>query len=330
VTLGNALSTVIVGIPQCPPAPVFARPSKSNEVAEILKVRDAAQVWLTNVLLLPGARDSPTVRQFLCYGANTVPAQYQGIQWITPHHLVSGGSQTQLQQQKQGSHASRGVDELEMDDMFGYDDGLGGDGGDDEEDDEEDDYDEDAEYFNASERYQPTMEPVTHDDMMDINNADDVEMIEDVGSFAQSMGASHLGRSLQLQAEMARYKQQNSNVASVHTMQQGLKIGSGSNASTASSLGSQGGGAGDGGGANSSSGNVGGVVGGIGNAVENSIIQQKEAAVQGLSDSFYQKSPVSAPRLDSFKLIKVVGKGSFGEFFYCIVGKIVKFFCFHE
>jgi hypothetical protein len=54
--------------------------------------------------------------------------------------------------------------------------------------------------------------------------------------------------------------------------------------------------------------------GGIGNAVENSMIQQKEPTVEGLSDSFYQKSPVSAPRLDSFKLIKVVGKGSFGEF----------------
>lgn len=309
VTLGNALSTVIVGIPQCPSAPVFARPSKSNEVAEILKVRDEAQVWLTNVLLLPGARESPTVRQFLCYGANTVPAQYQGIQWITPHHLV----QMQQQQEKQGGHAAaRGVDELEMDDMFGYDDGLGG-GGDDDvgDDDEEDDYDEDAEYFNASERYQPTTEPVTHDDMMDMNNADDVEMIEDVGSFAQSMGASHLGRSLQLQAEIARFKQQNSNnnnnsstnLATVHPMQQGLKIGSGTHISTASSLGSQGGGAGSGG------------VGGIGNAVENSIIQQKEAAVQGLSDSFYQKSPVSAPRLDSFKLIKVVGKGSFGKVF---------------
>mmetsp|Transcript_12069 Transcript_12069/g.22591 ORF Transcript_12069/g.22591 Transcript_12069/m.22591 type:complete len:706 (+) Transcript_12069:140-2257(+) len=326
ITLGNALSTVIVGIPQCPSAPVFTRPSKSTEMAEILKVRDEAQVWLTNVLLLPGARESPTVRQFLCYGANTVPAQYQGIQWITPqHHLVSGaGVQLQSQQQKQAIHTPRGDDELEMDDMFGYDDGLGGDhdgNGHDDDDDEDDDYDEDAEYFNATERYQPTMEPVTHDDMMDMNNAEDVEMIEDVGSFAQSMGASHLGRSLQLQAEMARYKQQQqqqqqqhtANVASIPPrQQQGLKIGAEANVSTSPSITCQGGigpstmNGGSGGG---------GTVGGIGNAVENSIMQQKEAAVQGLSDSFYQKSPVSAPRLDSFKLIKVVGKGSFGKVF---------------
>ena len=261
VTLGNALSTVIAGIPQCPPAPSFAQPS--NEVSDILKVSHAAQAWLANALLFPGARESPAVRQFLTFGANMVPAQYGEIQWITPSDY-----------------------ELEMDEMFSYDDVSS--------DDEEDDYVDDNEFFSATERYQPTIEAVTQNDIMDFhNNADDVEMIEDVGSLAQSMGASHLGRSLQLQAEVSGYRK--GNVAPPQA-QQGLNIGRGSGTSI-SSTGSGG------------IGGIGGIGGGIGNAVAG--IQQ-ESVVEGLSDSFYQKAPISLPRLDSFKMIKVVGKGSFG------------------
>ncbi len=37
--------------------------------------------------------------------------------------------------------------------------------------------------------------------------------------------------------------------------------------------------------------------------------------VEGLGDSFHRTVPVSAPRLDSFRMIKVVGKGSFGKSF---------------
>lgn len=104
------------------------------------------------------------------------------------------------------------------------------------------------------------------------------------------MGASHLGRSLQLQAELSNYKK--SNVSSAQS-QRGLGIGREMNAVSS--------------GAHSG-------MGGIGNMVENAGIQQ-EASVEGLSDSFYQKTPISAPRLDSFKMIKVVGKGSFGKVF---------------
>ena len=52
-------------------------------------------------------------------------------------------------------------------------------------------------------------------------------------------------------------------------------------------------------------------VGGIGNSLEQAA--GADSKVEGLSDSFFQKKPVSAPKLDSFKMIKVVGKGSFGE-----------------
>ena len=54
--------------------------------------------------------------------------------------------------------------------------------------------------------------------------------------------------------------------------------------------------------------------GGIGDAMakaEND--PQFQPHVEGLGDSFYRKAPVCAPRLDSFKMIKVIGKGSFGE-----------------
>jgi hypothetical protein len=295
VTLGTALSTVIAGIPACPATPIFTHPSSSNEVMDILKVRLEAQNWLTNVLLFPGARESPAVRQFLCYGANSVPAQYQGINWITPNDVASASNvHVPLQTSNaSGSHEhEHDVDEheLQMDDMFGYGD-AGEHDDDDDEEDEDDDYDDDADFFSATERYQPTVEAVTQDDMMDLqNNADDVEMIEDVGSLAQSMGASHLGRSLQLQAELTNYKKSNVSSAQTH---QGLNIGRGMNeVPAASGFGGFG-------------------KGGIGNAMQNAGIQP-EAAVEGLSDSFYQKAPISAPRLDSFKMIKVVGKGSFG------------------
>lgn len=126
------------------------------------------------------------------------------------------------------------------------------------------------------------------------NNVDDVEMIENVGSLAQSLGASHLGRSLQLQAELAGGKKTVSG-QQPPVVQQGFNIGN-----TTVSRGEKGADMGRG-------------SGGIGNAVKNSGIQ--ETFVDGLSDSFVQKTPISAPRLDSFKMIKVVGKGSFGKVF---------------
>ena len=38
-----------------------------------------------------------------------------------------------------------------------------------------------------------------------------------------------------------------------------------------------------------------------------------QAHIQGIGDSFHRTAPVSAPKLDSFNMIKVIGKGSFGE-----------------
>jgi hypothetical protein len=54
----------------------------------------------------------------------------------------------------------------------------------------------------ASVRYKPTDEAVTDEDMDIMQSAGEVEMVDDIGSLAQSLGASHLGRSLQLQSQI--------------------------------------------------------------------------------------------------------------------------------
>lgn len=316
VTLGNAVSSVIGGAPTCPSAPAFdASDNTSRDIEEMIKVRNAAQSWLSNILLFPGARESPAVRQFLCYGANHVSPQYQGMRWITFTHTHSAVSTsapvntttannntttTGHNHLESHQHHKGEADEWEMDEMFGYGDGPADDDHDDG-DDEVDHDDEDTEYFSAAERYQPTEEAVTQDDVMEFqNNADDVEMIEDVGSLAQSLGASHLGRSLQLQAELAGVRPSDRLGIKVQPQQglpQGIML---MNKTGGNNLGKVGGMQG---------------IGGIGNAVQNAIFESQEAKVEGLSDSFYQKKPISAPRLDSFKMIKVVGKGSFGKVF---------------
>ena len=68
----------------------------------------------------------------------------------------------------------------------------------------DDDVDSDIdEEYRASERYKACDEDITAEDEMDLAQvyAGDVEMVDDVGSLAQSLGASHLGRSLMLQDE---------------------------------------------------------------------------------------------------------------------------------
>jgi len=129
--------------------------------------------------------------------------------------------------------------------------------------------------------------------------ASEVEMVEDVGSLAQSMGVTELGKSLQLQAEMGAMKQMQE--------QQSKNSGGGfelnfnvAGEGTPGMPGSSGSGGGGGGGLGSAMENAGGVV--------NSAGANNAAGV-----------PVtrleSPPRLDSFRLIRVIGKGSFGKVF---------------
>jgi hypothetical protein len=163
------------------------------------------------------------------------------------------------------------VDDMEMDDMFLADEEGSG-----PEEEDQDEFDDDIPA--ASIRYKPVNEAVTDEDELAIL-AGDVEMVEDVGSLAQSLGASHLGRSLQLQAEM-KFKTQGSHPVVMPV--QALNIGGIASEQPLAA------------------GGIGGVI--------------SMAATNRGGDSFNRRPLKSAPRLDSFKMIRVIGKGSFGTF----------------
>jgi RAC serine/threonine-protein kinase len=59
----------------------------------------------------------------------------------------------------------------------------------------------------------------------------------------------------------------------------------------------------------------GGIGGAMANAEQYPSPQASQAHVKELGDSFHRTAPISAPRLDSFQMIKVIGKGSFGKVF---------------
>ena len=303
VALGNALSTIIQGLPACPTPPPQTNGLEDNN--RILRARNALQEWLTSVLFVPGARENPAVRQFLCYGANIVPPQFEGVSWVhfaDDNFAQSAARNASIESQTGVAGCSAysapvALDEMEMDDMFGYEaDGVEADeGGPDFDSDSE------ADYFSATIRYQPADEAITEDGIMEMQQqANEVEMVEDVGSLAQSLGASHLGRSLQLQAQLAGSSKQGHTDNFSEKSQKGLTVGGGSVSAEVN----------------------GGSSGGIGGAMEQAqnggaIPLNQPAKFDGLGDSFDQRAPISQPRLDSFKMIKVIGRDRSVSPFFC-------------
>lgn len=382
-----------------------------SQVAAILSARHTANSWLLSILQIPIVRNSTIMRQFLCYDANVVPVQFEGLAWIHfqdaaaaaggvggggadaaaggaagGQSIIAGGAggvggvvastnpssaaaalsyaavtargTTSLPPPRPTSRTN--LDEMEMEDMFTLDDeedhdgnpnedddGRGDDGEEDDDDDvhsiasyenedddddgdvkidDDDDYDDDAEYLHG--RYEPTDETLSPAEVMEIQQ-DTVEMVEDVGSLAQSLGASHLGRSLNLQREFMAAAQARVVQAQQQQQQQAQQqhpdnmIGGGGNmlgggihimdqgqhhSTTITAQGSS---------SSSTLPSVG--EGGIGGAMAMAADLPQAAAlstqphVQGLGDSFHRTAPVSAPKLDSFNMIKVIGKGSFGK-----------------
>jgi hypothetical protein len=267
--VGDALSMVLSGPPAFPSFNVV----DNGDLNALAKARNDLQQWLISILMHPGARESPAVRNFLTYNANMIPPQFEGVPWTSfgPDGCVLSSSfysqpQSQPNAQAPPPASPGNLDDMEMDDMFVADD----DGG----PLPNDDSDEDDDFIPASVRYKPTDEAITEEDEMDIMHlAGEIEMVEDVGSLAQSLGATHLGRSLKKQQEIStrlHYTKE--------PTQAGVRLGSAVSGASG---------------------------GGIGGAMER--------AIQGVGDSFHQVRPVSAPRLDSFKMIKVIGKGSFGK-----------------
>jgi hypothetical protein len=333
-----ALSSSISGLPNCPNHPTFHthHGAAGDDADKIIQARNSAQEWLSAVLTVQAVRESPVMRQFLCYGANIVPPQFEDVAWI---NFTSGAEQQMAEVPPQapssptyaavvaannvhgnnntpgGGGASRpNLDEMEMDVMFALDDDDDDDGhdhGGDTEDDDDVDDDDDASYLQG--RYNPTKENITQSDVMEFQqDYKEVEMVEDVGSLAQSLGASHLGRSLGLQKEMMSYKASQAKMgAQVQQMQMhggggGIHI-MGNTPPTYHG--------------NTSSSSPGGIGGAMAKAASNYNYNQgmvgelnSQPYVEGLGDSFHRTVPVSAPRLDSFRMIKVIGKGSFGKF----------------
>ena len=259
--MGNVLAQILPGVPPCP-QPL----DPAGDINVIVKIRNEMQTWLNAVLSHPGARESPPLRNFLVCEANMIPPQYEGVSSWVKFPLVP-------QEPVAPPNVQGSVDEMEMEEMFdddAYEVTLG-----------QDEIEEDDEFIPASERYQQTNEDPTDDDFMEL--AGEVEMVEDVGFLAQSMGASHLGRSLQLQQAQMGHPMvlpRTKNAVS------GLRLG----------------GAASPGGAPSA--------GGIGSAI------QSAGRVRPGQMPPQQQALATPARLDSFTLLKVIGKGSFGKLFF--------------
>lgn len=305
LSMSVALESAVSELPSLASLPLTK--GAQPDVETIIQARNDAQAWLSSVLMVPTVRESPIMRQFLCYGANLVPPQFEGLAWInfTPSESTGGAathtasaSTPAVDHIKPPSHQN--LDEMDMDDMFSLDDdprydGQGGDGNSVNSED-------DPSYLQG--RYEPTAEPLSQSEIMEIQeDYKQVEMVEDVGSLAQSMGASHLGRSLNLQKEMLHYKKKD-HIDNVQEGQQGPKSGIKVEVSRDS---------------HNKSETTPTLAGGIGGAVAEAEIRHSlhptKAHVEGLGDSFHRTTPVSAPKLESFKMVKVVGKGSFGKVF---------------
>ena len=274
------------GVPSCPEYSADEDDEAgTSDASSLVAARQQLQQWLLSVLMFPGARESPAIRMFLTDAANIIPPQYENATWTMFDasgqvlNLAAAASPSSAPQQASApAPGSEFTMDMMMDD-WADDGGASG---------QLAEFDEQENEYRASERYKPTDEPVSEEDKMEMANmAAEVEMIEDVGSLAQSLGASHIGRSLMLQGKMGVSHMYH---GAIQQHQHGIFVG------TAAS-------------------GVGG--GGIGNAMEN--------ATHGLGSSFNQTLPESPPRLDSFKMIKVIGKGSFGK---SLSGCYLLIFCF--
>lgn len=271
------LASYLDGIPSCPKLE-----SVGTNVEALVSARNQLQQWLISVLMFPGARESPAIRVFLTDAANIIPPQYENVPWtmFAANGQVASPPAAPAPAYSEPAPAPAPpapapgteftMDDMVMEDMF--------EAGEEGAPTQHEETDDDEEDYRPSLRYQPTDEPLTAEDEMDIAQmAGEVEMIEDIGFLAQSLGASHIGRSLMLQEEMSGVAshQNYGNLTNQHGLQLGDAV-------------------------------FGMSRGGIGSAMEN--------ATPGLGGSFNQTKPESPPRLDAFKLVKVIGKGSFGEF----------------
>ncbi|KAL3931224.1 MAG: hypothetical protein SGBAC_011407 [Bacillariaceae sp.] len=265
--MSRGLESILAEIPPCPRLNSF-----EGNIDMLQAARHDLQHWLNTVLMNAEARESQAVRNFLTYAANMIPPEYESLPWAVfdaNGQITSSPNQGYAQNQP-SSQGNGNLDDMSMVDMFDAGDEVGPVHNYDSDDEDE---------YRPSERYKPTDEPVTEEDEMDIAMmADEARIIEGMGTYSQSLGASHMSRFPMLEGESADSSQEHYGM--VQQSQPGVQLG----------------------------GAVGGSgVGGIGSAM-------KEATL-GIGGGFSQAKLESPPRLDSFKMIKVIGKGSFGKVF---------------
>lgn len=262
VSLHKIITSTIFDLPLLP---LITMDAASN-IVDIRASAMSIHIWLSKIMTRPGVANHEEMINFLTIGFNSIAPEYNNLPWVqfdteparthyvAPHHTK--------------------VDDMEMEDMFA--DSHVGSECESNDDDYYDDDDDEEDIPSASVRHRPTNEDITNEDEMDLTG--EVEMIDDIGSLAQSLGASHLGRSLQRQAEMGLFGMNNKLPTENDSPSVGLHIG----------------------GVPRKPNNA---TGGIGSALENAVNPAQQAA-----------SAPPMPRLDSFKMIKVIGKGSFGEY----------------
>ena len=198
--VSDVLAQLLPTVPACPIIADYDPDSGNDAIAmSVVNARNELQKWLTAVLTHPGSTETLAVRNFLTYNANQMLPQFEGVVWtsfdaegavVSPPEGTAANHQQQQQhdarqQSSRGSDAANygagNFDDMDMDEMFQDD----RDYVEPPHDDDEDDY----EYIRPSERYKPTDEAITEEDEMDmIEFANEVEMVEDIGSLAQSLG----------------------------------------------------------------------------------------------------------------------------------------------
>ncbi|KAL3807064.1 hypothetical protein ACHAXA_007619 [Cyclostephanos tholiformis] len=289
LNLNVALGEAVLGLPPCPSAPADVAPGSPREADGIVLARNSAQDWLSSVLSVPAARESPVMRQFLCYGANVVPSQFEGLAWVdftapNTEKQPTGTGQAPMPNTNAaakpggGSSCSRpNLDEMEMDVMFHLND----------------------EPQSKWEDEDNNSEQLTESDIMEIQqDYEQVEMVEDVGSLARSLGASHLGRSLNLQKEVGLGQAQQ-----LQQHQRNIQGGVNISVQTGNTIPESN---------QSISTFASGIGGAMANAEQQSSLEATQAHVKGLGYRFRRTAPNPPPRLDSFQMMQVIGKGSFG------------------
>ena len=205
IQLGRAL-----GDHHIPPCPGLVADLSTTE--GLTEQQRALQHWLITVLTNPQARSCKVTEDFLLAEYNQVPPDFHSYNWV---QFSVDPQQPPAPQQNQDNSSADDVDTMDMEDMYVDNNDYAGNAGAAVQD---EDVDLDAPPVG---RYQPIDEQIADEDEAEFNRlAGEVERVDDIGSLAQSLGASYLGRSLQLQAEVGPPRPDPQN-----RPQQGLNVG---------------------------------------------------------------------------------------------------------